>query len=424
MKKYIRGIIICIFSMMVIPDYIFALNDTEYASFIKTSPFFADAEKRLNVAWNEAKTALSKDEFSDLQVKQKDWVSYGRDYLATQFIEKQKMSRVEAYTEATVQRVLLIKKYIMPECRAPRSQTGMLSIAPSHQASGLLKEEGLIGFPDDQPSWKIIIGACKDGDRCMVTGILGINGDFLTVTSAKLAENAKHAEIVVQNDNDNTSAVNKGELKENKEKGEELFALAKEIQNGRSSGPDAHKAFELFRRAAEMGHAKSQAELGHLYEVGGGVPIDIGKAFEWRRKAAENGDGYAAYILGVRYEDGNGVQKDLKMAAKWYQKAIDNGESSTSEWALQNVLTRLRGGDFPCKQFNFKFSMGLLLLITPDNGSITKLFFDDTEFNDWWYLGNDPVIQTRTLRNFPDSVTGIQRGGTICKWNMKIQKQY
>ena len=416
----------CIFWIMAIPDSIFALSDAEHALFIKTSPLFADSEQELNMVWNEAKAVLSKDEFADLQEKQRSWIASARDYIATQLVEKQRMSRVEAYTEATVQRVVLIKKYLMPECRTPRSQTGILSIANTHQASGLFKEEGMIGLPSDQPSWKIIIGACKNGERCILSGIVGINGDFLTITDAKLTESAERSDMIAQNKikNNITLTVNKDASKGNKEQCEELFALAKKIQNGQSNGPDAHKAFELFRRAAEMGHAKSQAELGHLYEVGGGVPIDIGKAFAWRRKAAENGDGDAAYILGKRYEDGNGVQKNLKMAAEWYQKAIDNGESSTSAWALQNVLTRLRGGDFPCEQFNLQFRMGLLLLITPDNGSITKLFFDDTEFKDWWYLGNDPVIQTRTLRSFPDSVTGVQRGGTICRWNMKIQKQY
>jgi uncharacterized protein YegL len=47
------------------------------------------------------------------------------------------------------------------------------------------------------------------------------------------------------------------------------------------------KAVELWRKAAEKGHADSSFALCVCYENGRGVPLDKAKAEEWRRKAVE-----------------------------------------------------------------------------------------------------------------------------------------
>jgi TPR repeat protein len=47
------------------------------------------------------------------------------------------------------------------------------------------------------------------------------------------------------------------------------------------------KAAELFRRAADMGYADAQYNLGYCYKFGDGVPRDLTKSAEWFRKAAE-----------------------------------------------------------------------------------------------------------------------------------------
>jgi len=51
------------------------------------------------------------------------------------------------------------------------------------------------------------------------------------------------------------------------------------------------KAAELFRKAADMGCAYAQYNLGYCYKYGDGVPRDLDKSAEWYRKAAEQGVG-------------------------------------------------------------------------------------------------------------------------------------
>ena len=51
------------------------------------------------------------------------------------------------------------------------------------------------------------------------------------------------------------------------------------------------KAAELFQKAADMGFAPAQYNLGYCYKYGDGVPRDLDKSAEWYRKAAEQGLG-------------------------------------------------------------------------------------------------------------------------------------
>ena len=50
-------------------------------------------------------------------------------------------------------------------------------------------------------------------------------------------------------------------------------------------------AAELFRKAADMGYAPAQYNLGYCYKYGDGVPRDLAVSTEWYRKAAEQGIG-------------------------------------------------------------------------------------------------------------------------------------
>ena len=50
---------------------------------------------------------------------------------------------------------------------------------------------------------------------------------------------------------------------------------------------DKAKAFELYRKAAAMGHASAQYNLGLCYGNGEGVKQDYRKAAKWYRKVAQ-----------------------------------------------------------------------------------------------------------------------------------------
>ena len=84
-------------------------------------------------------------------------------------------------------------------------------------------------------------------------------------------------------------------------------------------------ALQEFKPLADKGHAKAQLALGHMYELGRGVPQDSAEAVKWYRKAAEQGHAAAQYDLGLMYASGLGVPQDYADAAKWYRKAADQG---------------------------------------------------------------------------------------------------
>ena len=63
---------------------------------------------------------------------------------------------------------------------------------------------------------------------------------------------------------------------------------------------------DLFRQAAEQGHASAQFNLGLMYATGEGVPEDDAEAVRWYRMAAEQGHAGAQFNLGLMYATGGG----------------------------------------------------------------------------------------------------------------------
>ena len=80
-----------------------------------------------------------------------------------------------------------------------------------------------------------------------------------------------------------------------------------------------------YRSSAEKGDAKAQAELGHLYSHGQGVPQDYSEAVLWYRKGAEQGEARAENGLAYMYLHGLAVSQDFGEAIRWYRKAADQG---------------------------------------------------------------------------------------------------
>ena len=97
------------------------------------------------------------------------------------------------------------------------------------------------------------------------------------------------------------------------------------LHPARSKGGDAQAAFdkglaafrtdpaaaaELYRKAADLGHAAAARALGTLYQNGTGVAKSDKDAAEWYRKGADRGDRMATTYLGGMYAAGRGVAKD------------------------------------------------------------------------------------------------------------------
>lgn len=85
---------------------------------------------------------------------------------------------------------------------------------------------------------------------------------------------------------------------------------------------------ELFHKA-EAGDAKSQYDLGFLYDKGFFDGYRNGnEAGRWYQKAAVNGNSRAQYWLGRGYHSGDfGLTVNYKEALKWYTRAAKGGDA-------------------------------------------------------------------------------------------------
>ena len=90
---------------------------------------------------------------------------------------------------------------------------------------------------------------------------------------------------------------------------------------------DYAAAAQLWREAAEQGHAKAQYNLGILYYKGQGTPRDYAKAMQWFRKAAYHEIAQAQYNLGIMYHQAEGTPINYVKAALWYRKAAEQGHA-------------------------------------------------------------------------------------------------
>ncbi|XP_010427839.1 PREDICTED: F-box protein At1g70590 [Camelina sativa] len=86
---------------------------------------------------------------------------------------------------------------------------------------------------------------------------------------------------------------------------------------------DKDKAVSLYRRAAELGDAVGQCNLGISYlQV---EPTNPKEAIKWLRQSAENGYVRAQYQLALCLHQGRVVQPNMVEASKWYLKAAEGG---------------------------------------------------------------------------------------------------
>jgi TPR repeat protein len=84
-------------------------------------------------------------------------------------------------------------------------------------------------------------------------------------------------------------------------------------------------AAKWYRKAAELGDAKAQFELGRCYAKGKGVAKSMEEAATWYRKASDQGLAVAQWSLGSCYRQGAGVSKNATEGAKWLKEAALQG---------------------------------------------------------------------------------------------------
>ncbi|CAB4404696.1 unnamed protein product [Rhizophagus irregularis] len=102
---------------------------------------------------------------------------------------------------------------------------------------------------------------------------------------------------------------------------------------------DREKAFELYRKAANLGSIPGIGNLAYCYQYGIGTDISEHKAFELYQKAANLGYDIAQCRLAYMFEIGDGIDKDMDKAYHWYKKSAEQGNRDA-----QNKLKDLRLG--------------------------------------------------------------------------------
>jgi TPR repeat protein len=100
-----------------------------------------------------------------------------------------------------------------------------------------------------------------------------------------------------------------------------LYLLGRLRASAPGAWRDERAAVELYRRAAERGHAEAQYALGTMCADGRGTGKDVLEAAQWYERAAAAGMPEAAMSLAYLNENGVGTPADRERAIEWYHRA-------------------------------------------------------------------------------------------------------
>ena len=139
MKRLLAALILIL--ALYVPAY--ALSDEDYIRF-KRSPAFAEADRSLASAYNDAKDAVSRSDFDELRESQRDWIDSGRDREARRLM-REEYSRLEAYTEVTNRRAAYIRRFIS-EHSARRPSTRTPTTRPSRPSTSSRETDQFTGY--------------------------------------------------------------------------------------------------------------------------------------------------------------------------------------------------------------------------------------------------------------------------------------
>ena len=117
----------------------------------------------------------------------------------------------------------------------------------------------------------------------------------------------------------------------------DLYQTARQLALTNAQDGGLAKAAEMLQKAAELGFAPAQYNLGKAYRDGTGVEVDQERAAHWFERAAKQGLAKAQRHIGTRYAEGEGVPKDEVQAVLWLSLAADQG-LVTAQRSLNQLL--------------------------------------------------------------------------------------
>ncbi len=99
------------------------------------------------------------------------------------------------------------------------------------------------------------------------------------------------------------------------------YELGRLYDNGKEVLQDEEAALKLYTAAAEQGHVEAHYSLGWMLIEEGGVLQDNEAALKWWTRAAELGDTRTPYLLGCMYALGEAVPQNNVLAFMWFSIA-------------------------------------------------------------------------------------------------------
>lgn len=85
------------------------------------------------------------------------------------------------------------------------------------------------------------------------------------------------------------------------------------------------QAFQWYKKAADLGVAEAQGQLGAMYVSGTGIEQNFEEGIKWLEKAAASGDANAQGQLGAMFLKGSFVTKDYQRAFELINQASEKG---------------------------------------------------------------------------------------------------
>ena len=110
---------------------------------------------------------------------------------------------------------------------------------------------------------------------------------------------------------------------------------------GKGVKMDPRKAMQLYRIAADQGNARAASNLGVMLKED---HQNFEEAFQYHKKAADLGLADSQYNVGVALWNGEGATPDLEEAIRWFKRAAAKGEelSIAALTRVEPELSRLR----------------------------------------------------------------------------------
>jgi hypothetical protein len=119
--------------------------------------------------------------------------------------------------------------------------------------------------------------------------------------------------------------------------------LADMFERGIGVERSAQQALLWRRRAADLGEAQAQFELGRQYLEGRQVPVQPREAALWFERAAGQGHTEARFALGKMLAEGRGMPPDPAEGRRLIERAADEGLAAAQAWLGRPASTAPKG---------------------------------------------------------------------------------